>query len=103
MSRKKGDELESKVAKDLDINKTTNSGAKWDNADLTNKDLIIECKIRIGKGLQACAADVRKLKAQALKHSKEWVYLQQSDDGMYAVLDYNFLLEILEKMKESKK
>lgn len=94
--RAKGDELEKKVSQDLNINKTTNSGAKWDNADLTNKKYIIECKVKSKDGFQPCKAEIKKLKAQALKHSKEWIYVQKTNTGMYAVLDYNFFLELLQ-------
>lgn len=97
MSREKGDRLEDKVAHDLGINKTTNSGAKWDNADLTNRDLIIECKVKDKEGFQGCKTEIKKVMAQAVKHSKEWVYIQQNKSGTFVVIDYNYFLELIDK------
>ena len=100
MSREKGDQLEARVANDLGINKTTNSGAKWDNADLTNRELIIECKVKDKEGFQGCKPEIKKLMAQALKHSKEWVYIQQNKSGTFVVIDYNYFLELIDNEKE---
>lgn len=96
MSRDKGDRLEDKVAADLGLNKTTNSGAKWDNADLTNKKLIIECKVKSKDGFQGCKSEIKKLITQAAKHSKEWVYIQQNNTGTFVVIDYNYFLELID-------
>ncbi|MCB1713329.1 MAG: hypothetical protein KDH96_12915 [Candidatus Riesia sp.] len=90
--REKGDELETQVAFDLGINKTTNSGARFDNADLTNSDYIIECKVKNKNGFQACGSEIKKLVSQAIKHDKDWIYIQQSADNTYVVMDYNLFL-----------
>lgn len=100
MSRDKGDRLEDKVSEDLKLNKTTNSGAKWDNADLTNKKLIVECKVKSKEGFQPCKGEIKKLISQAEKHSKEWIYIQQTQSGTYVVLDYNFFLELYSQQNE---
>lgn len=96
MSREKGDLLEDRVANDLGIKKTTNSGAKWDNADLSNRKLIIECKVKDKEGFQGCKGEIKKLIAQAAKHSKEWAYIQQNKSGTFVVIDYNYFLELLD-------
>lgn len=101
MSREKGDQLEARVANDLGINKTTNSGAKWDNADLTNRELIIECKVKDKEGFQGCKSEIKKLIAQAAKHSKEWVYIQQNKSGTFVVIDYNYFLELIDGTKDN--
>jgi hypothetical protein len=94
MSREKGDDLEERVSRDLAINKTTNSGAKWDNGDLTNKNVIIECKVKDKPILTGCGPEIKKLIVQAKKHSKEWFYIQQNQAGTFVVMDYNMFLEL---------
>jgi len=97
MSREKGDDLEERVSHDLGINKTTNSGAKWDNGDLTNREYIIECKVKAGNGIQPCKAEISKLIAQAKKHYKDWIYIQETDDNTFVVLDYNVFITLWSK------
>lgn len=92
--REKGDELEDQVAYDLGIKKTNGSGAKFDNADLANREVIVECKVKGKPGFQACGSEIKKVIAQAQKHNKEWLYIQQTDTGSYVVLDYNYFLEL---------
>lgn len=94
MSRAKGDELENLVSKDLGINKTTNSGAKWDNADLTNRDIIIECKVKSTPGLSGAGPELKKLIQQAKKHSKDWAYIQENQMGKFAIIDYNLFVTL---------
>lgn len=97
MSREKGDKLEDKVSFDLGINRTTNSGAKWDNADLTNKKLIIECKFKDKPFISNPNSEIKKLIKQASKHNKDWLYIQQNQGGTFAVMDYNLFLELYKK------
>jgi len=99
MSREKGDKLEERVAIDLGINKTTNSGAKWDNADLTNREYIIECKVKGADTFKPCGTELKKLIAQAVKHDKEWIYIQQVNDRTYTVIDYDFFLQLWTNQK----
>lgn len=94
MSREKGDKLETKVSNDFHVNKTTNSGAKWDNADLSNRDVIIECKYKDKPSLSSVGPEVKKLINQATKHGKEWIYIQENKAGTFAIIDYNYLLEL---------
>lgn len=98
MSREKGDKLEERVAIDLGINKTTNSGAKWDNADLTNREYIIECKVKGADTFKPCGTELKKLIAQAVKHNKEWIYIQSCNNQTYVVIDYDYFLEMWQKI-----
>lgn len=98
--RKKGDKLEIRISGDLKINRTTNSGAKFDNADLSNNDLIIEAKVKDKPTPSITKKEIEKLIAQAKKHNKEWLYIQECNSGTYVLLDYNFFLEILEKFNK---
>tara|TARA_R110002074_G_scaffold402324_1_gene607120 strand:- start:178662 stop:178979 length:318 start_codon:yes stop_codon:yes gene_type:complete len=92
--REIGDDFEEQVAYDLGMQKTNMSGAKFDNGDLVNKETIVECKVKGKPGFQACGSEVKKVIAQAKKHSKEWLYIQQSTTDSYVVLDYNYFLEL---------
>lgn len=91
--REKGDVLEDLVSNLLGINKTTNSGAKWGNGDLTNRELMIECKVKSGNGFKACGPEVKKIIAEASKHNKDWMYIQSTDDGIYVLMDFNKFVE----------
>lgn len=92
--REIGDNFEEQVAYDLGIRKTNGSGAKFDNGDLADKGTIVECKVKGKPGFQACGSEVKKVIAQAQKHSKEWLYIQKTPTGNYVVLDYNHFLEL---------
>jgi hypothetical protein len=94
MSREKGDMLEDRISHDLNINKTTNSGAKWDNGDLSNKRYIIECKVKNKEGFQPCKGEINKLISQADKHSKDWFYIQQTLDKTFVVMDYDVFITL---------
>lgn len=97
MSREKGDELERKVSRTLGIRRTTNSGATFGNADLTDREFIVECKVKGKEGFVSCGPEIKKLVAQAEKHGKEWVYIQETKTGTYVVLDWNLFLGLMEK------
>jgi hypothetical protein len=94
MSREKGDQLEDLVAHTLNIKKSTNSGAKYDNGDLTNKDLIIECKVKSKDTFQPCGPEIKKLEAQALKHSKDWLYIQKTNKNIYVLMTWDSYLTL---------
>lgn len=94
MSREKGDKLEDLVAYMLNMRKTTNSGAKYDNADLSDKRHIIECKYKDKEIFQPCGKELKKLINQANKHDKKWIYIQQNQQGIQVVIDWDFFLEL---------
>lgn len=96
MSREIGDELEDKISADLGINKTTNSGAKFDNGDLTDKKLIVEAKVKSKSSFSIPKGELSKLKKQADKHGKDWIYVQKNLSGTYVLMDYNTFLELTE-------
>ena len=98
--REIGDKFEEQVAYDLGVKKTNASGAKFDNGDLTDKETIIECKVKGKPGFQACGSEVKKVIAQAQKHNKEWLYIQQTAAGTYVVLDYNYFLQLWTNSKD---
>lgn len=95
-NREKGDKLEDQVAYDLGIKKTNNSGAKFDNGDLTDRNHIIECKYKTSPNgsFIGSAAEINKLKKQAGKHDKEWIYIQQNNTSTYVLMDYNFFMTL---------
>lgn len=93
--RKIGDEFEAQVSDDLGIRKTNMSGAKFDNGDLSNSEIIIECKVKsTSKSFQSCSHEVSKVIKQAIKHNKEWLYIQKTKDKSFVVMDYNYFLEL---------
>ncbi len=92
--REKGDKLEDLVSNDLNINKTTNSGAKWGNADLTDRKYIVECKFKGKDTFQPCGSELKKLINAANKHNKQWIYVQQTNNQMFVVIDYSYFVEL---------
>jgi hypothetical protein len=100
MSREKGDKLEEMVSQDLAINKTTNSGAKWGNADLTNRTHIVECKFKGKDSFQPCGSELKKLISAATKHNKQWIYVQQTNNNTFVVVDYEFFLQLYSNLNE---
>ena len=97
MSKEIGNELEKKISSALGINRTTNSGAKWDNADLANRKLIIEAKVKMDKAsFSAPKSELKKLKREAEKHGKDWLYFQKNQTGIYVLLDLDTFLELTE-------
>lgn len=94
MSREKGDALESKVENALGVNKTTNSGAKFNNADLANTKVIIECKFKDIPRFKPEWKEIEKVIKQANDSGREWIYIQQNQAGTFATIDFNFLIEL---------
>lgn len=107
MSRKKGDDFEDMVAKALDLRKTAMSGGYWDNADLYTdqgplSDFIIECKYKSVPWLRPIKSEILKLQKQALKEgNKEWLYIQRTEVGDFAVMDFNALCELVRMNTEA--
>lgn len=96
MSREIGDELEDKISTDLGLNKTTNSGAKFDNGDLADRKLIVEAKVKSKPSFTLPRKELSKLQAQALKHGKDWLYIQKNNAGTFVMMEYNTFLELTE-------
>lgn len=95
--REKGDKLEQKISNLLGINKTTNSGAKFDNADLANRKIMIEAKVKDKPSLSIPKGELSKIIAQAKKHSKEWLYIQENQQGTFVIVDIDTFIEMSEE------
>jgi DNA modification methylase len=89
MSRAIGDEFEDLIYSILgDINKTTNSGAKYNNGDFSNHDYIIEAKVKSSfKKFKVVDKELDKLKSQASMRLKDWIYIQRTQDGDQVLMD----------------
>jgi len=89
MSRATGDEFEDMIHSILgDINKTTNSGAKYNNGDFSNYDFIIEAKVKSTfKKFKVVDKELEKLKSQARMRLKDWIYIQRTQSGDEVLMD----------------
>ena len=98
MSREVGDEFEQEIAQLLGLRLTTNSGAKYNNADMGDYDYIVECKVKNGKkNFHVDNKELDKLKDQALKRFKDWMYIQKTAGGIQCLIDLELLLKLLKK------
>lgn len=102
MSREKGDLLETRVSNALQINKTTNSGAKYQNGDIANRRYVIECKYRDKESFSIDKKDLKKLRQQALDTFRDWIYIQENNRGTFAVIDFELLVELLVNNHENR-
>jgi len=95
MSRKIGDELEDEIAQLLGLRKTANSGAMFNNADMGDYDYIVECKVKNGKkNFHVDNKELNKLKEQAQKRFKDWLYIQKTDGGIQVLVDIELFLKL---------
>lgn len=97
MSREKGDKLETRIANLMNIWKTNNSGAKFDNADLANRKIIIECKYKDIPWFRPEKKEVKKLIQQSKKNMKDWIYIQENRAGTFVLLDLETFIELTEE------
>jgi hypothetical protein len=98
MSRAIGDEFEDLIYSVLgDINKTTNSGAKFGNGDLANSNIIIECKNKDLPRLRPDWKEIEKVIKQANNSGREWAYIQRNQAGTFVIVDFNFFQELFNK------
>lgn len=108
MSREKGDLFEDKCCKVLGLSKTANSGAIHDDGDLYDykgplKDFIIEAKYKSIPNFRASKAEIEKLKVQANKFFKDWIYIQSTDSGEYVLLSLDSFGTIIDRLSELEK
>lgn len=89
MSRATGDEFEDMIGNILgNINKTTNSGAKYNNGDFSNHDYIIEAKVKSTfKKFKVVDKELDKLQNQANIRLKDWIYIQRTQAGDQVLMD----------------
>lgn len=99
-SRKIGDEFEEEVANKLGLRTNAKSGGHWDNADLSSKNVLIECKVKSVPFLRSNKAEIQKVINQANKHYKDWVYIQKTDGGTFVVCSLDFFVEATESYFE---
>ena len=91
----KGYEFEERLEDLLDgLKRTAKSGGHWDNADLANEFTLVEAKVKSLDNFRAPKGELTKLKNQAEKHGKDWVYIQKNDSGEYALLDLRFFITL---------
>jgi hypothetical protein len=104
-SRSVGDELEKKISKVLGLKRTAMSGAYWDNADLANADLMVEAKVKNTQdNFRAPKKEISKLKAQAEKVGKDWLYIQQVSTGeVFVLTSLDILATIAEEYFEKRR
>lgn len=100
MSREVGDKLEQDVSNRLGVNKTTNSGAKFGNADLANTKVVIECKVKSIPRLKPEWKEIERIIKQATDTGREWIYIQENLAGRFAIVDFNFFEEMFNKYYE---
>lgn len=87
MSRHTGDKLEKEIEQRFNIRRTSMSGGYWDNADLANEFVIVECKVKNDTDTFKCPkSELDKLKKQADKLGKDWMYIMQDGKGKKYVL-----------------
>lgn len=95
-NRSVGDELEDKICQKFNVQKTAKSGAHWDNADLVNNNVLIECKVKNDCSSFRCPkSELSKLKKQANRSSKDWIYVMQDANGeVYVLTSLDYFQEI---------
>lgn len=88
MSRKIGDEFEDLIEQVLNIKKTPNSGAMFDDGDFNSNGCIFELKVKNDKkNFHTSNKELEKLKKQAKKRFKDWVYIQKTEGGIQVLVD----------------
>ena len=98
-TRKIGDKLENKVLNILEpyFSKTAGSGSVFKDGDLRNKETVGEVKVRSTAGASITGKDLSKLKEEARKQCKEWLFICENyDKDLVAMMDLNFFSIIYE-------
>lgn len=105
MSREVGDEFEKKIANLLDLSITANSGAIHDDGDLYDykgplRHFVIELKRKSVPFFRSNKGEITKLIKQADKLGKDWIYIQGTDDGDYALMSVDALATLVDELNE---
>lgn len=101
-SRETGDEFETEVAKLLRFKGTANSGAIFDDADLrpiNGKPVILEAKVKNTSRTHTMVVrcEIDKVKKQADKIGKDWIYVIRDISGnRHVICDLDFFAEATE-------
>lgn len=107
--RKIGDKLEKKVqtflSRDLGFGPTANSGAKWQDGDLRHSLYVVEIKVKNKTGGAIIdGRDLSKLKREAQKQLKEWIYVCENQKGdLVAMVPLAVLSELIYDSREHNK
>ena len=92
-TRKIGDDLEDKVLEVLApyFSKTAGSGSVFKDGDLRNHEIVGEIKVRGTSGASIAGKDFKKLKKEALKQGKEWLFVCENESkDLITMTDLNF-------------
>lgn len=96
-----GDEFENICIAKLDMKGTYGSGANYDDADLKDDFLMIECKVKTTvKGVSIPPALINKVKAQATKWQRFWAIANRTQAGDFITLPLDTFAEIYEGYKD---
>lgn len=88
MSREIGDEFEDEICSLLNIKKTPNSGAMFNDGDMNYHGCIFECKVKNDeKSFKIPSKELTKLRKQAFTRFKDWVYIQRNASGDQVLVD----------------
>lgn len=99
-SRKKGEDFEKKVAAAIPGSKqTVNSGATFDDGDLTHINFVIECKVKDTKGISIPANLLKKVQKQAIKLGKDYLIVNKIIGGSFVTLRMETFKEFLDDGK----
>lgn len=95
MSRKIGDEFEDEVMHLLNLKKTPNSGAMFNDGDLTGKDCVFELKVKSDQPhFRVDKKELSKLQSQADRRLKDWVYIQRTKGGDQVCMDIELFAKL---------
>ncbi len=94
-NRSIGDEFEQKVSNLLNLPLTAKSGGHWDNADMATRKTLLECKYRSDESLTGALDHIKKLKKQAEKHMKEWIYVRGTPTESFVILSLDYFAELM--------
>jgi hypothetical protein len=102
--RKTGDQTENRVfgkVKHLGFRKTANSGARFGDHDMSHPDWVTEIKKKSTEGASVAKSELSKLKAEAEKQGKDWLFICENQKGnQVAMTDLDAFIAILEKIEE---
>ena len=95
-----GNAFEIKVSQAIPNGKLTpNSGAMFNNADVVNDTLVVECKVRNKPSINISKIQLEKLKKQALLYSKDYAFANKTTNGEYITISLEHFKQLLADTK----
>ena len=82
-----GDKLEKRTLEilqsvDQRFRPTANSGATYQDNDISHPEWVVECKVKNGtQGISLNKSELLKLQKEAKKESKDWLGIVENSDG----------------------